>query len=105
MGVEGDSTPTGSRVGPGSALITAQARGDPRVCVARPRSQAALINQAAALCYSSSLPRLASDTPVNCKTRSAEPPPHLEFEADFGPKAPWLVPGGECLRACARVCV
>lgn len=51
------------------------------------------------LCYSSSLPRLASDTAADCKTRSAEPPPHLESEAGAGPKPPQLARGGECARA------
>ena len=51
------------------------------------------------LCYSSSLPRLASDTAAGCKTRSAEPPPHLESEAGAGPKPPQLARGGECARA------
>ena len=57
MGVGGDGTPACSRVGPGSALITAQeAGGDPRVCVARPRSQAGLVNQTAALAGPGRLP-------------------------------------------------
>ena len=46
--VEGDGTPACSLVGPGSTLIPAQeAWGHPRICVARPLSQAGLVNQAA----------------------------------------------------------
>ncbi|XDA89692.1 hypothetical protein R6Z07M_019314 [Ovis aries] len=51
------------------------------------------------LCYSSSLPRLASNTAADWKTRSAEPPLHLESEAGAGPKPPQLARGGECARA------
>ena len=51
------------------------------------------------LCYSSSLPRLASNTAADWKTRSAEPPLHLDSEAGAGPKPPQLARGGECARA------
>lgn len=55
------------------------------------------------LCYSSSLPRLASNTAADCKTRSSESLPHLEFAVGAGPKPPPPVRGGDRVRA--RVCV
>lgn len=42
------------------------------------------------LCYSSSLPRLASDTVAACKKRSTESSPHLEFLAGSSPSLPRL---------------
>lgn len=51
------------------------------------------------LCYSSSLPRLASDTAAACKTRSTEYSPHLDCLAGSGPsllRLPWR---GVCARA------
>lgn len=61
------------------------------------------------LCYSSSLPRLASDTAAHCKTRSSEPPPHLGSAAGAGLKPPLARVGrgartGARARARARVC-
>lgn len=59
--VEGDSTPACSLFGPGSALIPAQeAWGHPRICVARPLSQAGLVNQAVALAGPVRLPLVSS---------------------------------------------
>lgn len=51
------------------------------------------------LCYSSSLPRLASDTAAACKTRSTEFSPHLDCLAGSGPSLPRLPWRG--VRACA----
>lgn len=42
------------------------------------------------LCYSSSLPRLASDTVAACKKRSTESSPHLESLAGSSPSLPRL---------------
>lgn len=76
--VEGDGTPACSLVGPGSTLIPAQeAWGHPRICVARPLSQAGLVNQAAALAGPVRLPLVSSPRgdPRLCSLR-VPPPPH-----------------------------
>lgn len=59
------------------------------------------------LCYSSSLPRLASDTAADCKTRSSERPPHLGSAAGARLKPPLAHVGRGArtgARARARVC-
>ena len=75
--VEGDGTPACSLVGPGSTLIPAQeAWGHPRICVARPLSQAGLVNQAAALAGPVRLPLVSSPRgdPRLCSLRVPPPP-------------------------------
>lgn len=76
----------------------------PRRCRAPPAARPGLRPLALSptcLCYSSSLPCLASDTEAACKTRSAEPLPHLDCEAGSGPNLPRLSgpEGSECARA------
>lgn len=57
------------------------------------------------LCYSSSLPRLASDTAAGCKTWRAESPPHLEPAPGAGLEPPRLVWGGKRVRARECLCL
>jgi hypothetical protein len=53
------------------------------------------------LCYSSSLPCLASNITAVCKTRSAEPPPHLDSKTGSRPKPPPPIrEGSECGHVC-----